>query len=223
MRHEDPATQLVFLEQPTDGPNGSAAAAGSALYPPAIVQIEDANNNPCQNDIANVTLGITPGTGTSGALLQDCSPSTQTGETIYTGCSINKPNVAGHSYTLTATDAIDHLTVVSNPFDVSAGVPAQLVFSTEPVNGTGGSPFATTGSPIVVQIEDSQGDLVTTDNNPVTLAIGTNAGSPIAGTLSGCTGRRPVAVSRPSRAARSTRRGMDTPLLRPIRQTISPL
>ena len=101
---QDPATQLVFLEQPTDGPNGSAAAAGSALYPPAIVQIEDANNHPCQNDIATLTLGITPGTGTSGALLQDCSPSTQTGETIYTGCSINKPNVAGHSYTLTATD-----------------------------------------------------------------------------------------------------------------------
>ena len=182
----DPPAQLVFLEQPTDGPNGSAGSAGSALYPPAIVQILDSNGNPCDNDIATVTLSITAGTGTSGALLQDCSPAAgANGETIFTGCAINDPNVAGHSYTLTATDAVDHLTAVTNPFDVSAGQPAQLVFTTQPANGTGGSPFATSNSPVVVQIEDSLGHLVTGDNNPVTLAIGTNAGG---GTLSGCTG-----------------------------------
>ena len=178
----DPPAQLVFLQQPTDGPNGSAGSAGSALYPQAIVQIQDSNDKPCDNDIATVALSITAGTGTSGALLQDCSPTSgSNAETVFAGCAINEPNVAGHSYTLTATDAVDHLTAVTNPFDVSAGTPAQLVFTTEPGNGTGGSPF---GQP-VVEIEDSLGHLVTTDTNPVTLAIGTNPGG---GSLSGCTG-----------------------------------
>lgn len=131
--------QLVFLEQPTDGPNGSAGSVGSALYPPAIVQIEDKNGNPCQNDFATVKLSITAGTGASGASLQNCTPSSQYGETIYAGCEINEPNQPGDGYTLTATDAVDGLSVTSNPFDVSAGAAAQLVFTTEPGNGTGGS------------------------------------------------------------------------------------
>ena len=178
-------SKLVFVEQPTDGPNGSAGAAGSALYPPAIVQIEDVNGNPCKTDFATVKLSITAGTGTSGASLQDCTPSTQFGETIYTGCAINEPNQPGSSYTLTATDTVDGLTATSNPFDVSEGVAAQLKFITQPVNGTGGTPFATAAQPITVWIEDAQGNRVVTDTSTVTLAIGTNPGG---GTLSGCTG-----------------------------------
>ncbi len=174
-----PPSQLVFLEQPIDDPSGSAGSAGSALYPPTVVAVQDKTGCTEQNDFSAVKLSITAGTGTSGASLQDCAPSQQYGETIFTGCAINEP---GTNYTLTASDPTDGLTpIVSNPFNVLAGVPAQLVFTTQPGNGTGGTPL--TQQP-VVYIEDAQGNLVTTDNTTVTLAIGSNPGH---GTLSGCT------------------------------------
>ena len=76
--------------------------------------------------------------------------------------------------------------MVGNPFTIAAGVPAQLVFKQQPVNGTGGTPFATTGQPITVAIEDAQGNPILGDTTTVTLAIGTNPNNN--GTLSGCTG-----------------------------------
>ena len=178
-----PPSQLVFLEQPTNGANGSAGSAGSALYPPTIVAIQDKTGCTEQNDLTTVKLAITAGTGTSGAILQDCLPSQQYGSTIFTGCAINDP---GTNYTLTASDPTlqtqDGVTpIVSNQFTVSAGQPAQLVFTTQPGNGTGGSPLS---QQPVIYVEDSQGDLVTNDNTTVTLAIGTNPGS---GMLSNCT------------------------------------
>ncbi len=95
---------------------------------------------------------------------------------------------------MTASDPTDQSQyglspIVSNPFTVSAGVPAQLVFTTQPGNGTGGTPL--TQQP-VVYIEDAQGNLVTTDNTTVTLAIGTNPGP---GTLSNCTAQASAGIA----------------------------
>ncbi|HEY3841954.1 MAG TPA: hypothetical protein VGL48_01775 [Acidimicrobiales bacterium] len=78
--------------------------------------------------------------------------------------------LAGY-YTLTASNGT--LTVTSNPFTVNPGPPTQLVFTTQPGNGTGGSAFSTQP---VVAVEDAFGNQVTTDSSSVTLAIGTNPG-----------------------------------------------
>ena len=60
------------------------------------------------------------------------------------------------------------------------GAPAQLVFTQEPGNGTGGTALATQPQ---VSIEDADGNVLTDRSPPATLAISTN---PNGGTLSGC-------------------------------------
>ena len=102
------------------------------------------------------------------------------GTTVFSGCSIGVP---GTGYTLTASDPTDGLgAVTSGPFNITNGVPAQLVFQTEPGGGTGGTPWISANQPTVA-IEDSQGHVVTSDQSTVTLAMGNNPGN---GTLSGC-------------------------------------
>ena len=171
------ATQLVWVQQPANG------TAGSALYPPPTVVLEDANGCVETNDASAVHLAIdsyTPptGSGLSAGTLSNCDANLGQGETSFTDCSLNTPG----TYTLVATDPTDGLTSPQgDPFTISVGVPAKLVFQVEPGNGLGGQ--ALTPNP-TVWIEDSSGNVITGDSNPITLAIGTN---PSNGTLSGCT------------------------------------
>ena len=169
-----PASQLVWVQQPIDG------NAGSALYPAPTVVLEDPTGCVVQTDASQVKLSITAGTGTPGATLNNCLANLGSGETSFLNCTIS---TIGTGYTLTATDPTDHLTSVpSVPFNIAAGVPAKLAWSTQPGNGLGGQ--ALTPQP-VVQIEDASGNPIAGDSTTVTLAIGTN---PSSGTLSGCTG-----------------------------------
>ena len=163
------ASQLVFTTQPS----GAVSAVAFSTQP--TVTIEDAGGNTVSTDTNTITLAI--GTNPSAGTLSGCSSSTVAGVAAFSGCKIDK---AGTGYTLTATDAGDSLSKTSTPFDVNAGAPAQLVFTTQPGNGTGGSALSTQPT---VTIEDAHGNTVTTDANTITLAIGTN---PSAGTLSGC-------------------------------------
>jgi Bacterial Ig-like domain (group 3) len=166
--------QLAWVQQPTTGP------AGAALFPVPSVAVEDKTGCIIQSDASPVTLAITSGTGTAGASLNNCATSLNYGTTVFSGCSIGVP---GNGYTLTASDPTDGLAAVtSGPFNITNGVPAQLVFQTEPGGGTGGTPWISANQP-TVWIEDSQGHLVTSDQSTVTLAIGNNPGN---GTLSGC-------------------------------------
>ena len=172
-----PATQLVFVWQPTDGANNSAGTAGTALYPQPAIAVEDQNGCIVQSDFSQVQLAITAGTGPNGAALQNCVPHQQDGTTNFTGCSINEP---GTGYELTATDgSLTPATTV--PFNVSAGIAAQFGWATQPGQGLGGSPLST--QPIV-HILDAQGNLVANDNTTVTLSIANN---PANGNLTNCT------------------------------------
>ena len=166
--------QLAWVQQPATGP------AGAALFPVPSVAVEDKTGCIIQSDASPVTLAITSGTGTAGATLNNCATSLNYGTTVFSGCSIGVP---GTGYTLTASDPTDGLAAVtSGPFNITNGVPAQLVFQTQPGGGTGGTPWVSANQPTVV-IEDSQGHVVTSDQSTVTLAIGNNPGN---GTLSGC-------------------------------------
>jgi hypothetical protein len=165
-----PASQLVWVAQPTTG------NAGSALFPAPTVVLEDRTGCIVQNDASQINLSIA--SGPSGGTLNNCAPSGY-GETSFENCSLSTIG----TYTLQASDPGDGIAAVqsTSPVTITAGVAVQLVFHQQPGNGTGGT--ALTTQP-VVWIEDSVGNVVLGDTSTVTLSIGTN---PSGGTLSGCT------------------------------------
>jgi autotransporter-associated beta strand protein len=162
------ATQVVFGVQPSN------TAAGATISPAVTVKVEDSLGNVVTTDSSSVTLalGTNPGSGTlSGTLTVAASSGTATFSTL----SINK---TGTGYTLTAADG--SLTqATSAPFNVTPGTATQVVFGVQPSNTTAGK---TISPAVTAQVEDSLGNVVTTDTSNVTVAIGTNPGS---GTLSG--------------------------------------
>ena len=92
------ASKLAFTTQP----GGGAAGAAWATQPKVTVQ--DAFGNTITTSSASVTLTITSGTGTSGAVLT-CTANPKaaaSGVATFAGCKIN---LAGSGYTLTATTA----------------------------------------------------------------------------------------------------------------------
>lgn len=122
---------------------------------------------------------------TSATLAGTTSKAAASGTASFGGAgeaSIAKP---GTGYTLRANSGT-LATSDSQPFDISSGAAAKLVFSTSPSDATAGVAFPTQPT---VEVQDAAGNLVTTYNGSVTVAIGTNPGG---GTLSGTT---TVAVS----------------------------
>jgi hypothetical protein len=175
-----PASKLVFSRQP-DGASG-----GSAFSVQPAITVEDAAGNPVTNDSSSVTLGIAAGTPTSGGpgTLSTCSSTgEQNGVFSFAGCTIN---TAGVGYELTATDG-QLTSATSSAFGVGTGPASQLVFTTEPRNAIGGSPFVTQP---VVTIEDAGGNTVTANSHPITLAIHSGSGA-----LSGCTATTTAGVA----------------------------
>jgi hypothetical protein len=107
------AARLVFSTQPVN------SAAGSALTvnPPAIaVAVQDNYGNIVTDSTAEVSLAITPNTGTVGAVLSGATKiKTQYGVADFAGLSIDK---TGTGYTLTASSSgLDSAT--SEPFDIT--------------------------------------------------------------------------------------------------------
>ncbi len=163
-------THLAFSQQPT------SAVAGVALSP-ILVSALDAFGNVDTSYKANVDIGIgtNPGSGTLSGLTPVAATN---GVATFSNLSINK---SGIGYTLHAisgslTDA------TSGTFDISPAALSQLIFTSQPVATQAGAHIA---PPVAVSGEDAFGNLVTTFNGNVTVAIGTNGGSPTPGTLSG--------------------------------------
>ncbi len=168
-------TQLIFNTSPSN------SIAGSPFSDQPVVWIEDKSGLDTCAGASALTLSITPGTGTSGATLSQCSASVFGGVVTFDNCLIN---TIGTNYTLTASDG-SLPSIYSSAFNVNAGAPAQLVFTTQPGGGTGGTPWSTPNNPVVT-VEDANGNPIATDNSTITLAIGSNPSSGGTGALSGC-------------------------------------
>jgi hypothetical protein len=90
-----PASQLTVAVQPSD------AASGLAISPPVQIQVRNANGQLMTGSTATVTMSITPGTGTAGAVM--------TGQLIVSAvngvATFNNLRIAlpGTGYTLTAS------------------------------------------------------------------------------------------------------------------------
>jgi Tfp pilus assembly protein PilV len=180
-------THLVFLSSP------GTTVAGSTFATSPAVAVEDASGNIVTTDFSQVSLSITSGSGTPGAALSSsCAGKEFKGVVTFSSCSIA---TMGNNYTLTASDPESNTatngnaltsaisSIASNPsyptFNIVAGAPSQLSFSTQPVGSVGeATNFATEP---VVSVEDANGNLVTTDTGTVALSIGsyasTNGGS----------------------------------------------
>jgi trimeric autotransporter adhesin len=110
-----PPAKLAFVTQP------SGALTGEPLATQPAVAVEDANGNIVPTATSQVTLSITPGTGTSGAALtcQANPVAASAGVAAFSGCAISK---AGTGYELHATDG--SLTPSdSGAFTVTSGGP----------------------------------------------------------------------------------------------------
>jgi hypothetical protein len=171
------ATKLVFTQQP------SGSTGGIALTTQPKVTVQDALGNVVTGDSSTVTLAITSGTPASGGpgTLSGCSQTETAGVITFSGCAVN---TAGTGYKLHATDG--SLTAAdSAAFNIGVGPAAQLAFTQQPSNSTGGTPFATQPK---VAVQDAGGNVITGDASTVTLAIA--SGTPASGgpgTVSGCT------------------------------------
>jgi len=170
-RISGPASTLVFSTQP-GGANG-----GTAFSTQPAVTVEDAVGDPVTTDDSTVTIGLAPGSPTSGGpgLLSSCiSTGEKNGVFTFGGCTIDH---AGIGYKLIASDG-KLADATSAPFTVSTGPATRLAFLNEPGGATGGSAFVAQPE---VAIEDAGGNTVAFDTHPIILAINTGAGA-----LSGC-------------------------------------
>lgn len=171
-----PVTQLVVTTQP-----GGGATGGSAFPNQPVVTARDAAGNVVADYSGTVSLTIKSGTGTSGAVLSGCTGTLTDGVTRFTGCAIDR---SGSNYQLRASDGTR--TVDTSSFNVSVGAASQLVFTTQPGNGRGGSELSPQP---VVTARDAGGNTVTGYTGTVTLSIAPGTGAPDA-TLGNCSGSR---------------------------------
>jgi hypothetical protein len=165
-----PAAKVVFTVQPSN------VVAGASITPAVQVSVEDASGNlvTTATNAVTIAIGTNPGGGTlSGTLTANAVA----GVATFTNLSINK---GGTGYTLTA--AATGLTgATSSAFNVTTpvGPAAKLAFTVQPSNVALGASIAPA---VQVSVDDTNGNVVTTATNAVTIAIGTNPGG---GTLSG--------------------------------------
>jgi len=168
-----PATHLAFTAQPSNTP------VLAAITPAVAVTALDALGNPALDYTGAVTLALSAGSGTPGAILAGTlTRSAALGAASYPDLSVDLP---GAAYTMTAS-AAGLSAATSAPFDITAGGGAtHLVFTAQPSNSVAGAAITPA---VQVSAFDAAGNLDPLFLGPVTIAIGTN---PAAGTLSGTT------------------------------------
>jgi uncharacterized delta-60 repeat protein len=163
-----PASRLVVHSAPT------SAIAGSALSPALVIHAEDANGNVDSLEGSNVAVAIA--SGPAGAVLGGTTTvAMQNGTATFSDLTLSKTG----TYTLTATDG-SFTAATTASITVTAGAAARLAFSTSPTGTTTGSDITPA---VTVNVEDANGNLVTTDTSTVTIAIASGpAGAVLGGT-----------------------------------------
>jgi trimeric autotransporter adhesin len=151
------ATQLIFTTQPPA--NGTA---GTPLTPAVVVSLEDSDGNVVTTDSTSPVTISSTAAGVGGTTTVTAASGVATfGNLVFTTVG---------TYTLTATSTGPTLTSsASTSVTIAPGTATQLIFTTQPpANGTAGTPLAPA---VVVSLEDSDGNVVTTDStSPVTIS-----------------------------------------------------
>src|SRR5215471_5670582 len=152
-----PPTHLAFSVEPgTD-------AAGTPIAPALQVAAQDTFGNVATSFTGLITVTISPGTGTTGAVLSGPATLAATaGIATFSNLSIDK---VGTGYTLSATSA-SLPGVASAPFAVISGPAARLEFTQQPSTTTAG---LTITPSIQVTARDAVGNVASTWNGTVTV------------------------------------------------------
>ena len=162
---------LVFTSAPAN------TTAGSAFAPTIVVTAKDALGNVATGFTGAVTLafGTNPGTAT---LSGTTTVTAVAGVATFSGITIAK---AAAGYTLTAT-ATGITATTSGAFTIAPAAASTLSFTTQPTTTSAG---ATLAPAVVVAAVDAFGNVATTFNGIISIAIGTNpGGATLTGTLS---------------------------------------
>ena len=150
------ATKLVVTTQPS-----TSDASGAALAIQPVVKVEDSGGNVVTTDTSTVTASFTSG----GVSLTNPTQAAAAGVATFSGLALNA--LAG-PYTLTFSDG-GLTTAVSNSITVSTGSATKLVVTTQP--STSDASGAALAIQPVVKVEDSGGNVVTTDTSTVTASF----------------------------------------------------
>ncbi|MEX2154966.1 MAG: PPC domain-containing protein [Gemmatimonadaceae bacterium] len=168
-----PAAKLAVGVQPL------STTAGTVLSPAPQILVQDAFANMVTSALTIITVRITTGSGSSGAILSGTSVATPAnGVATFPNLSINK---SGSGYSFTATSAALTATT-TNGFDVTPAVPTKLVVVTQP-NNVDATAAITPG--VQVAVQDAFNNTVTTATTSIGVAITPGsgaAGATLAGT-----------------------------------------
>ncbi|MES1247893.1 MAG: invasin domain 3-containing protein, partial [Actinomycetota bacterium] len=158
------AAKVTFTQQPSN------ATAGTSIGT-VKVAVQDSFGNTVTSDTSNVTVALTtPG----GATLSGTKTvAAVAGVATFSGLSVDLAN----TYTLTASDGA-LTTGTSSSFTISPASASKLVFTQQPSNAAS---TASIGTPKVT-VEDTFGNVVTTDTSNVTVALTTPGGATLSGT-----------------------------------------
>lgn len=139
-----PESRLAFTVQPTN------ALPRAVIAPPVVVEVRDSADNVVTGFTAAVSMAITTGTGTDGAVLFGTVPrNAVAGVATFDNLEVD---LEGTGYTLTATAGA--LSGVSAPFSILSAAANRLVFTVQPGAVDAGAAF----SPAVeVRIQDGAG------------------------------------------------------------------
>jgi hypothetical protein len=154
------ASKLVIATEPS-----AAVPSGAALAQQPVVKIEDSGGNIVTSNTSTVTATFTSG----GLTVANASVAAVAGVATFTNLTLNAP--AG-SYTLTFSDG-SFAAATSTSITVGVGTAAQLVLTTQPSSSVANS-VALAQQP-VVKVEDSGGNIVTTNTSTVTASISSSS------------------------------------------------
>lgn len=157
---------LVFTAQPVN-------LVAGATMPAVVVTARDAFANTVTTFTGNVALAF--GSHPSGSTIGGTDTVAAVAG-VATFSALGRFTVAG-GYTLVAS-ASGVGSTASNTFTVSPAPAAALAFFVQPTSGLAGTIIT---PPVVVQIEDSLGNVVTTATNAVTISFAANPGQSILG------------------------------------------
>jgi len=150
-----PLESLVFTQEP------SRTTAGKAIAPAVTVTIESLQGQVITTDNSDVTLSVYSGPG---ILSGTTSVQAKNGVATLKNLTLD---IAG-TYTLIASDASDSLSVNSTSFNITPAAAARLAFIQQPTNTTAGKIISPA---VTVAVEDRFGNIVTSNNSYVTLAL----------------------------------------------------
>ncbi|MBX3175009.1 MAG: hypothetical protein KF709_11390 [Gemmatimonadaceae bacterium] len=152
--------------------NAQTGEAGAALAAPFTARViaEDGLGVEGKEVVFSVTAG-----GGSLSVLVDTTDANGDAQTVLTLGAVP----GAQQVTATATGVSGATTTFTAT--ATAGAPAQLAITAEPTDGIAGAAL----TPLVVEIRDANGFVVTTANNPVTVALETDPSgvNPLGGTL----------------------------------------